>query len=104
MLLIPAAMTFAVIPFADDLVIAGRVIKMQVADLNIGILYIFALTSLAVYGVVLAGWASNNKYSLLGAIRSSAQMISYELALGLSVVGILMIYGSVQLDDIEVGR
>ena len=104
MLLIPAAMTFAVIPFADDLVIAGRAISMQVADLNVGILYIFALTSLAVYGVVLAGWSSNNKYSLLGAIRSSAQMISYELALGLSVVGVLMIYGSVRLDDIVYGQ
>jgi NADH-quinone oxidoreductase subunit H len=97
-------MTFAVIPFADDLVVAGRQITMQVADLNIGILYVFALASLSVYGIVLAGWASNNKYSLLGGIRSSAQMISYELALGLSVVGILMIYGSVQLDDIVRGQ
>jgi NADH-quinone oxidoreductase subunit H len=100
LLLVPAAMAFAVIPFADVLTVAGREIKMQVADLNIGILYIFALTSLSVYGIVLAGWSSNNKYSLMGGIRSSAQMISYELALGLSVVGILMIYRSVQLDDI----
>ncbi|MGH2393663.1 MAG: complex I subunit 1/NuoH family protein, partial [Candidatus Limnocylindria bacterium] len=104
LLLIPAAMTFAVIPFADDLLVAGRRITMQVANLNIGILYIFALTSLSVYGVVLAGWSSNNKYSLLGGIRSSAQMISYELALGLSVIGILMIYGSVQLDEIVRGQ
>ena len=104
MLLIPATMTFAVIPFADDLVVAGRQIVMQVADLNIGILYVFALTSLSVYGIVLAGWASNNKFSLLGGIRSSAQMISYELALGLSVVGLLMIYGSVQLDEIVRGQ
>ncbi|HET6617380.1 MAG TPA: complex I subunit 1 family protein, partial [Gemmatimonadota bacterium] len=104
LLLVPAAMTFAVIPFADVLTVAGRVIKMQVADLNIGILYIFALTSLSVYGIVLAGWSSNNKYSLMGGIRSSAQMISYELALGLSVVGILMIYRSVQLDDIVIAQ
>ena len=104
LLLVPAAMSFAVIPFADVLTVAGREIKMQVADLNIGILYIFALTSLSVYGIVLAGWSSNNKYSLLGGIRSSAQMISYELALGLSVVGILMIYRSVQLDEIVLAQ
>jgi NADH-quinone oxidoreductase subunit H len=104
LLLIPASMAFAVIPFADDLLVAGREIKMQVADLNVGILYVFALMSLSVYGIVLAGWSSNNKYSLLGGVRSSAQMISYELALGLSVVGILMIYGSVQLDEIVRGQ
>ena len=104
LLLVPAAMAFAVIPFADVLTVAGREIKMQVADLNIGILYIFALTSLSVYGIVLAGWSSNNKYSLMGGIRSSAQMVSYELALGLSVVGILMIYGSVQLDEIVIAQ
>ncbi len=100
MLLVPASMTFAVIPFGDVLEVGGRVVKLQAADLNVGILYVFALASLSVYGIVLAGWASNNKYSLLGGIRSSAQMISYELTLGLSVVGILMIYGSVQLDQI----
>jgi len=104
LLLVPAAMTFAVIPFADDVVIAGRTIVLQVADLNIGILYVFALASLSVYGIVLAGWASNNKYSFLGGIRSSAQMISYELSLGLSVVGLLMIYGTVDLGDIVRGQ
>ena len=103
-LLIPAAMTFAVIPFADSLVVGERVIRMQVADLNIGILYVFALASLSVYGITLAGWASNNKYSLLGGIRSGAQMISYELALGLSVLGILVIYGAVALDEIVAGQ
>lgn len=100
LLLIPAAATFAVIPFADALEIGGRVITMQVANLNIGILYVFALSSMAVYGIALAGWSSNNKYSFLGAIRSGAQMISYELTLGLSVLGILMIYGSLELDGI----
>lgn len=103
-LLIPAAMTFAVIPFADVLILGGRVIRMQVANLNIGVLYIFALASLSVYGITLAGWASNNKYSLLGGVRSAAQMISYELALGLSVLGILMIYGAVELDRIVQGQ
>ncbi|MGH7543571.1 MAG: NADH-quinone oxidoreductase subunit NuoH [Gemmatimonadota bacterium] len=100
LLLIPAATTFAVVPFADTLEIGGRVIHMQVANLNIGILFVFALASISVYGVALAGWSSNNKYSFLGAIRSGAQMISYELALGLSVLGILMIYGSIELDGI----
>ncbi len=104
LLLIPASMTFAVIPFGDVLDVSGRTIQLQVADLDVGILYIFAIASLSVYGIVLAGWASNNKYSLLGGVRSSAQMISYELALGLSVVGILMIYGAIQLDDIVRGQ
>jgi NADH-quinone oxidoreductase subunit H len=97
-------MTFAVIPFGEALELGGRTIPLMVADLNVGILYVFALASLSVYGIVLAGWASNNKYSLLGGIRSSAQMISYELPLGLSVVGILMIHGAIQLDEIVVGQ
>ena len=104
LLLVPAATTFAVIPFADVLVVGGRTIEMQVANLNVGILFIFAFASLSVYGITLAGWSSNNKYSFLGGIRSSAQMISYELALGLSVVGLLMIYRSVQLDEIVLGQ
>jgi NADH-quinone oxidoreductase subunit H len=104
MFLVPATMAFAVIPLADTLVLSGWTIHMQVANLNIGILYVFALGSLSVYGIVMAGWASNNKYAFLGGIRSSAQMISYELALGLSVVGILMIYGAVQLGEIVNGQ
>ncbi len=99
-----ASATFAVIPFADELLVGGRVIRMQVANLNIGILFIFALASLSVYGITLAGWSSNNKYSLLGGIRSAAQMISYELALGLSVLGIVMIFGAVELDRIVEGQ
>jgi NADH-quinone oxidoreductase subunit H len=98
--LIPALMTFAVVPFADVVRIGDRVVPLQVADLDAGILYVFAVASLGVYGIVLAGWASNNKYSFLGAVRSSAQMISYELALGLSVLGIVMAFGTLQLDDI----
>ncbi len=104
MLLVPATMTFAVIPFGQPVEVAGRTIQLMVADLNIGILYVFALASLSVYGIVLAGWASNNKYSLLGGVRSSAQMISYELTLGLSVVGLLMIHSAIQLDTIVEGQ
>ena len=74
-------------------------IPLQIADINIGILYILAITSLGVYGVVLGAWASNNKYSLLGGLRSSAQMISYELTLGLGIIGILMLTSSLSLRD-----
>ena len=95
---IPAFMTFAVIPFAGPITIDGRVMSFQVADLNVGFLYIFAIASLGVYGIIMAGWASNNKYALLGSLRSSAQMISYELSMGLSVIGIVMAFSS------EIGR
>ncbi|MCK9409006.1 MAG: NADH-quinone oxidoreductase subunit NuoH [Bacteriovoracaceae bacterium] len=96
--------TFAVMPFGDTLpiVINGVThnIKLQIADVNIALLYVLALSSLAVYGITLSGWSSNNKYSLLGGIRSSAQMISYELSLGLSIIGIVMLNNSLQLDEI----
>lgn len=100
MILIPALIVFAVIPFGSTLTVFGRAISVQIADLNIGILYIFAIASLGVYGIVLGGWAGNNKYSLFGALRASAQMISYELALGLSVIGVLMVAESVRLNDV----
>ena len=100
MVLAPALVTFAVVPFGSGIDVFGRHITFQIADINIGILFIFAITSIGVYGVVLAGWSSNNKYSLLGGLRSSAQMISYELALGLSVIGILLLTGSLRLNDI----
>jgi NADH-quinone oxidoreductase subunit H len=80
--------------------IRGREITLQVADLNVGLLFIFAVTSLGVYGIVMAGWASNNKYTLLGGLRSSAQMFSYELALGLSFVGVILLAGSLRIADI----
>lgn len=99
-LLIPALMTFAVIPFGSPINLFGREIALQVADVNVGILYILALTSISVYGIVLAGWSSNNKYSLLGGLRSSAQLISYELAMGLAVVSIILLAGSLRLNDI----
>ncbi|MEE9166734.1 MAG: NADH-quinone oxidoreductase subunit NuoH [Candidatus Neomarinimicrobiota bacterium] len=100
MLLIPALMTFAVIPFGAPLHLFGRDIALQVADVNIGILYILALTSVGVYGIVLAGWSSNSKYPLLGGLRSSAQLISYELAMGLAIVSIVLLSGSLRLGDI----
>jgi NADH-quinone oxidoreductase subunit H len=104
MALFPALVTFAVIPFGDVLMIGDRVINLQVANLNVGILYIFAMASLSVYGIVIGAWASNNKFSLLGGVRGSAQMISYEVAMGLSVIGILMVYGSLDLQEIARGQ
>jgi len=99
--LVVAFMAFAVIPFGpSDIKIGDVAIPFHVADLNIGILYIFAATSLGVYGIVLAGWSSNNKYSLLGGVRSSAQVISYELAMGMAVVGVVMLTGSLSLGAI----
>src|SRR5882762_6004581 len=100
MALFPALVTFAVIPFGDVLIIGDRMINLQVANLNIGILYVFAMGSLGVYGIVIGAWASNNKFSLLGGVRGSAQMISYEVAMGLSVMGVLMIYGTLELQEI----
>ena len=100
MALFPALVTFAVIPFGDVLNIGGREINLQVANLNIGILYAFAMGSLGVYGIVIGAWASNNKFSLLGGVRGSAQMISYEIAMGLSVIGVLMVYGTLELQEI----
>lgn len=92
--------TFAVIPFGNTITIGDRVIQLQIADVNVGILYFLAMTSLGVYGVTLSGWSSNNKYSLLGGLRSSAQMISYELSMGLAVIAIILMNGSLELDTI----
>jgi NADH-quinone oxidoreductase subunit H len=95
-----ALVTIAVVPFGDTITIGGREIKLMIADVNIGILFVLALTSLGVYGITLSGWSSNNKYSLMGGLRSSAQLISYELSMGLSVVGVVMIAGTLELDTI----
>ncbi len=95
-----AMATFAVLPFGGPFEILGRTVVPQIADLDVGILYIFAFASLGVYGIVLAGWSSNNKYSMMGGLRASAQLISYELAMTLSVVGVLMAAGSLRLGDI----
>jgi NADH-quinone oxidoreductase subunit H len=98
--LFPALVTFAVIPFGDVLILGDRTINLQVANINIGILYVLAMTSLGVYGLVIGAWASNNKFSLLGGVRGSAQMISYEIAMGLSIIGVLMVYGTLELQEI----
>lgn len=103
-ILVPALMGFAVVPFGHTLNVLGRNIQLQVADLDVGVLYILALASLGVYGIVLAGWASNNKYALLGGMRAAAQMISYELALGLSLIGVLMVTGSLRLNDVVLNQ
>src|SRR3989338_3232148 len=97
--LVPAAVTFAAIPFGDTIELWGKTILLQIADINVGILYIVAFGSLGIYGILLAGWSSNNKYSILCALRSSAQMISYEIVLGASLIGPLMVYGTFSLRE-----
>jgi NADH-quinone oxidoreductase subunit H len=97
-----ALSTFAIIPFGNTIEIFGRQIKLIIADVDIGILYLLALTSIGVYGISLAGWSSNNKYSLFGGLRSSAQLISYELSMGLSLIGVIMLSGSLHLDQIVI--
>jgi NADH-quinone oxidoreductase subunit H len=99
MAVIPAIAAFAVVPFGDVLEIGGRTINLQAAALDIGILYVLAMASLGVYGVVLAGWASNNRWSLLGGIRGSAQMISYEIAMGLALIGVVLTYDTFDLQE-----
>jgi NADH-quinone oxidoreductase subunit H len=97
---IPAIMIFSVIPFGAPLTIMGREVPLQVSDLNVGLLLFLALSSIAVYGVALGGWASNSKYALLGSIRGLAQLISYELSMGLSLVPVVMLARSFRLSDI----
>lgn len=97
---IPALLAAAIIPFGPTITLFGRTIPLYLADINIGVLFFLGLGSLSVYGVVLAGWASNNKYSLIGGLRASSQMISYELAMGLAVLGVIMLSGSLSLVDI----
>ena len=93
-------MTFIVIPYGSEINLFGRTIELHVTRMNVGLLYVLALTSVGVYGIVLAGWSSNSKYSLMGGLRSSAQMISYELALGLSIVSVLLYTGTLDLVEI----
>ncbi|MDE3002291.1 MAG: NADH-quinone oxidoreductase subunit NuoH [Gemmatimonadota bacterium] len=100
MVLVPSLVTFAVIPIAAPLPTPWGVVDMIIADVPIGILYVLAFSSLAVYGVVLGGWASNNKYAFLGGLRASAQMVSYEVALGLSLIAVLMMAGNVTLTEV----
>jgi NADH-quinone oxidoreductase subunit H len=97
---VTALSMFALIPFGDSFTLFGRQIKLVIADVDIGILYIFALGTLGEYGIVLGGWASGNKYGLLGALRAAAQMISYEVALGLIIIGTIILAGSLRLTEI----
>lgn len=98
--MLTAMMTSAVIPWGGTLELFGRQISLQIADINIGILYIFGVVSMGVYGIMIGGWASNNKFSLLAAIRGASQMISYELAMGLSLIALLMLTGSLKMSVI----
>ena len=98
--MLTAMMTSAVIPWGGTLQLFGRPVSLQIADINIGILYIFGVVSLGVYGIMIGGWASNNKFSLLAALRGASQMISYELAMGLALIALLMLTGSLSLKTI----
>src|SRR3984957_4169473 len=98
--MLTAMMTSAVVPWSSHFNLFGRQVSMQIADVNIGILYIFGVTSMGVYGVMIGGWASNNKFSLLAAVRGASQIISYELAMGLSIIALLMVTGSLSLRTI----
>jgi len=98
--MITAMLTSAVIPWGSTIDISGHKVPLQIADINIGVLYIFGVVSLGVYGIMIGGWASNNKFSLLAAIRGASQMISYELAMGLSLIAVLMISGSLRMSVI----
>lgn len=97
---IPALIILAVVPWGTSITLFGRTIPLYLTDINVGVLYIVSITSISVYGIVLAGWSSNNKYAMLGGLRSSAQMISYELALGLAFIGPILLAGSMSLLDI----
>ena len=98
--MVAALSVFAVIPFGDDIVIAGRTIPLAVANLDSGLIYLFAFSSIAVFGPVLAGWSSHEKYAMIGAMRAVAQSVSYEIAIGVSVVGIVLVYNSLDLSVI----
>src|SRR5580704_7328157 len=98
--MLTAMMTSAVVPWSSHFKIGERIVSLQIADINIGILYIFGVVSMGVYGVMIGGWASNNKFSLLAAIRGASQIISYELAMGLTLIAMLMLTGSLSLHTI----
>ncbi|MBL7834013.1 MAG: NADH-quinone oxidoreductase subunit NuoH [Cyclobacteriaceae bacterium] len=98
--MITALMAGVLIPWGNTLIINGTSYSLQITDIDIGILYVFGVVSIGVYGIMIGGWASNNKYSLLGAIRASAQMISYELAMGISIIALIMMTGTLSLGEI----
>ncbi|MCP2518899.1 NADH-quinone oxidoreductase subunit NuoH [Candidatus Aminicenantes bacterium AC-708-M15] len=95
-----AVITLAAIPFGDEITIGSKVIALQIVRMNVGLVFILAMFSLGIYGIIIGGWASNNKYTLLGGMRGTAQIISYEIALGLSLIGLIMIYPSLELNEI----
>jgi len=97
-----ALTTSAVVPWGDKLIIGGREVLLQAADIDVALLFVFAILSIGVYGIIIGGWASNNKYSLMGAMRAGSQMISYELAMGLSIISIIMMSGSLSLKEIAI--
>jgi len=99
-----ALTTYAVIPFGDHLTVAGHQFQLVVADLEVGILFVLAIASLGTYGVVLAGWASSNKFSFLGGLRASAQMISYEITMALAVMGLILVFSTLRLTDMVAGQ
>lgn len=97
--MLTAIMTSAVVPWGNTVELFGRTIALQIADVNIGILYVFGVVSLGVYGIMIGGWASNNKFSLIGALRAASQIISYELAMGISLIALLMVTGTLSLKE-----
>ncbi len=99
--MLTAMMAGVLIPWGNTLIIGDQVYSLQIADLNVGILYVFGVVSIGVYGIMIGGWASNNKFSLLGAIRASAQMISYEIAMGLSIIALIIMTGTLSLGEIS---
>lgn len=99
-----ALMTSAVIPWGNTLEIGGRMVVLQATDINVALLYVFAVLSVSVYGIIIGGWASNNKFSLMSSMRVASQMISYEVAMGLSIVALLMMYGTMSLSEIAAGQ
>jgi NADH-quinone oxidoreductase subunit H len=96
-----ALMTSAVIPWGDKLVMFGRTVTLQATDIDVSLLYIFGVVSVGVYGIMIGGWASNNKFSLMGAVRAASQMVSYEVAMGLSIIALLMMTGTLSLKEIS---
>ena len=98
--MLTACMTGVVVPWGDSIEIGGTKYPLQISDINIGVLYVFGVVSIGVYGIMIGGWASNNKFSLLGALRASAQMISYEVAMGLSIIALIMTTGTISLKEI----
>jgi NADH-quinone oxidoreductase subunit H len=104
MALIPALSAYVLVPFGPEVNLFGHNVKLYITDINIGVLYVLALSSLGAYGIVMAGWASNSKYALMGGLRSASQVISYEIPMGLSIIAVLMMTGSLSLVDITKGQ